>query len=125
MSELENKDTMKIQRDKINAGLPQDTATQLTWVGDITTELEAGKFYVATVTGDITSLDITMTTDGECRILIVNDGPYTIAEPTSGYKMTSSGLDDLSASSVRLGVQRDTVIGLPQYEYSATERVAL
>ena len=89
----------------------------------VTMLLYSGASYIINITNNITSVDITLTADGICRILIDNPSLFTIDGLYGGYKTTNFGLDALSAGSVRFTIQRDTVLGSVSNEYTTVERI--
>ena len=105
--------------------IAQTEKIALTWSGAVSEELFPGVAYQVSVSAAITSLSLTLSDDGVCRILLDNPTLYAIALPTVGYMMTSMGLDELAEASVRIGLQRDTVVTTAIYEWSTTKRVAL
>ena len=91
------------------------------WTGAITQELVAGVEYTAGVTGAVDPDGVTLTTNGIVQVVLSNASEYAVSAPTSGFKTGDNGLDDLSASNVRLSITRTGT----EYEYTATSRVAL
>lgn len=98
----------------------------LSWSGDVDITLYTGVAYIIDVVGDITTLILNMTADGDCRFLITNEEGYNIVDPSDNiiYSTGDGGLDSLSGSSVRMVIQRDTVGVDIEYEISTNFRIA-
>ena len=93
------------------------------WTGAVSQVLYSGVSYQVDVVAAVTSLDLTMTTNGLSRVLVDNPSLYAIEEPTGLYKMTTAGLDDLDTEKFRLMLQLDNAATTPLYEISTTESV--
>lgn len=92
---------------------------------NVNLSLYTGVSYVTTLTAPVTYFNITLPTDGICRILINNPSEYSIDGISGGYKTTEFGLDAFTsgASSIRLTVQRDSIFGVASNEYATVGRV--
>jgi hypothetical protein len=98
----------------------------LSWSGIVDIDLYTGVDYIVNVDGNVTSLILNMTSDGDCRLLLNNLDRFDIVDPSDNiiFETGDTGLDALSGSSVRMIIQRDTV-GLDiEYEISTQSRVA-
>lgn len=91
--------------------------------GMINYNLYTGASYVVNIVGEISGIDINLSSDGLCRILLKNPSAFTVGEPYGGYRTTEFAFDALNAESVRFTVQRDTINGTTSNEYASVERV--
>lgn len=99
----------------------------LTWSGNVNIVLYTGVSYIVDISADITLLEPTMTTDGDCRLIFNNPDGYDIVNPTGNfiYKTGDEGLSAMMYESVRVIIQRDTVGVNIEYEYSMLDRIKL
>lgn len=94
------------------------------WSGVVSVEFISGVSYSVSVVGEVTSLTLTMNNDGVCRLKIDNPTEFIIAEPTNVFSMGEFGLDAISKPSVRLSLQRDTLLSTTEYECITSERIS-
>ena len=99
----------------------------LSWSGDVDIILYTGVSYIVNITDDVTSLLVNMTSDGECRFVLNNPDNYVVTKPIhqSIYKTGEDGLDSIGHPSVRMIVQRDSIMLSVMYEYSTFTRILI
>lgn len=82
-------------------------ATLTAWTGDVSDSLVSGVTYDVTVSGAVTSLDLTISTTGSAIVATDNtSGSYAITGPTGVYKRGSIGLDDLSTDRAEITITK-------------------
>ena len=85
--------------------LQEDVCQLPDWSGAVNITLLSGIIYDVTVTAAVTSLALSMTSPGISTINMVNAGSVAVANPSTGYSRTATGLDDIDASICELNVQ--------------------